>query len=262
MTQMQTQLNFKTAPGHQVLAAAGKKALRPGGLAATEQIFKWTNFQSGETVLELAASFGYSAIALAQRFNVRVVGVEKNPDSVARAQANVAAAGLTQQVEIIQGDIFHLEQISEQFDYVLAEAILTMQSDPGKSKILAGIRDRLKPGGQFLSHELRVGDTNPEAIRGDLSTTIRVNTAPLSTDGWISLVQQTGLTVENHESGSMSLLNPRRIVREEGLLTLLTIAWNMLTQPDLRQRIFSMRETFLRHGSNLGYIILTARKGA
>ena len=258
----QTQLNFKTAPGHQVLAAAGKKALRPGGLAATEQILKWTNFQSGETVLELAASFGYSAIALAQRFNVRVIGVEKNPDSVARAQANVAAAGLTQQVEIIQGDIFRLEQISEQFDYVLAEAILTMQSDAGKSKILAGICDRLKPGGQFLSHELRVGDTNPEAIRRDLSTTIRVNTAPLSTDGWISLVQQTGLTVENHESGSMSLLNPRRIVREEGLLTLLTIAWNMLTQPDLRQRIFSMRETFLRHGSNLGYIILTARKGA
>lgn len=141
----QNQLNFKTAPGHQVLAAAGKKTLRPGGVAATEQIFKWTNFQAGETVLELAASFGYSAIALAQRFNVRVVGVEKNPDSVARAQANVAAAGLSQQVEIIQGDIFHLEQISEQFDYVLAEAILAMQSDVGKSKILAGICDRLKP---------------------------------------------------------------------------------------------------------------------
>lgn len=258
----QTHLNFKTAPGHQVLAAAGKKALRPGGLAATEQIFKWTNFQAGETVLELAASFGYSAIALAQRFNVRVVGVEKNPDSVARAQANVAAAGLTQQVEIIQGDIFHLEQISEQFDYVLAEAILAMQSDVGKSKILAGICDRLKPNGQFLSHELRVGDTNTDAIRHDLSTAIRVNVAPLSTEGWINLAQQSGLTVENHESGLMGLLNPSRIIQEEGLGTFLTIAWNMLTQPDLRQRIFSMRETFMRHGNNLGYIVLTARKGA
>lgn len=28
---MTTTLNFATAPGHQVLAAAGKKILRPGG---------------------------------------------------------------------------------------------------------------------------------------------------------------------------------------------------------------------------------------
>ena len=135
MTQTSTPLNFKTAPGHQVLAAAGKKALRPGGYTATEQLFAWADFQPGETGLELAASVGYSAIALAQRNGVWVVGVEKNADSVARAQVNIAAAGLTGQGTIIQGDIFHLEQITGQFDYVVAEAILTMQSDAGKAKI-------------------------------------------------------------------------------------------------------------------------------
>ena len=35
---MTTTLNFATAPGHQVLAAAGKKILRPGGKVATEQL--------------------------------------------------------------------------------------------------------------------------------------------------------------------------------------------------------------------------------
>ena len=75
----QTQINFKSAPGHQVLAAAGKQALRPGGYSATEQLFAWANFQPGETVLELAASFGYSAIALAQRYGVRVVGIGEKP---------------------------------------------------------------------------------------------------------------------------------------------------------------------------------------
>ncbi|NJL88463.1 MAG: class I SAM-dependent methyltransferase [Coleofasciculaceae cyanobacterium SM2_1_6] len=260
MIQTQTQLNFKTAPGHQVLAAAGKKALRPGGYRATEQIFEWANFQPGETVLELAASFGYSAIALAQRYQVRVVGVEKNPDSVARAQANVAAAGLTQQVQIIQGDIFHLEKISEKFDYVLAEAILTMQSDVGKTKILAGIYDRLRSGGQFLSHELRVENPKAEIICRELSTTIRVNAVPLSKDGWVSLVEKARLKVENYQVGSMALLNPSRIAQEEGLPTLITIGWNMLTQPELRRRILAMRETFVRYSSDLGYVVLTARK--
>lgn len=36
----QTTINLQTAPGHQVLAAAGKKILRPGGKSATEQLFK------------------------------------------------------------------------------------------------------------------------------------------------------------------------------------------------------------------------------
>ncbi|MEM9769248.1 MAG: class I SAM-dependent methyltransferase [Cyanobacteria bacterium P01_D01_bin.71] len=255
-----TQINLKTAPGHQVLAAAGKQALRPGGYTATEQLFAWADFQPGETVLELAASFGYSAIALAQRYGVRVVGIEKNPESVARAQANVAAAGLSDQVTIIEGDIFQLEQVTDQFDYVLAEAILTMQSAANKAKILAGIRDRLKPNGQFLSHELRVSGPDPKAIHRDLSTTIRVNANPLSAEDWMTACQTGGLTVERHDAGPMTLLNPRRIAQEEGVSTLLTIGWNMLTRPVLRQRILSMRETFLRHGNDLGYVVLMARK--
>lgn len=256
----QTPINLKTAPGHQVLAAAGKQALRPGGYAATKQLFAWADFKSGETVLELAASFGYSAIALAKRYGVRVVGIEKNPNSVTRARANVTAAGLSEQVEILEGDIFHLEKITEKFDYVLAEAILTMQSAAGKAKILAGIRDRLKPNGQFLSHELCVSGPDADAIHRDLASTIRVNATPLSTKGWVDACQSAGFTVEHHNAGPMTLLNPRRIVQEEGIFTLFTMAWNMLTRPILRQRILAMRETFMRHSSELGYMALCARK--
>ncbi|MEO0538934.1 MAG: class I SAM-dependent methyltransferase [Cyanobacteria bacterium P01_A01_bin.123] len=258
----QTQLNFKTAPGHQILASAGKKILRPGGRAATEQLFDWANFQPGETVLELAASFGYSAIALAQRYQVRVVGVERNADSVARARANVAAVGLSKQVEIVEGDIFHLDRITGQFDYVLAEAILTMQSAAGKAKVLVGVGDRLKPNGQFLSHELLVSGPNMAAIYQDLADTIRVNATPLPVQDWIAACQQAGLTVQHHHTGPMSLLNPRRIAKEEGLSTLISMGWNMLTRPILRQRILSMRAIFQRHNNHLGYIALCAQNSS
>lgn len=255
-----TSLNLNTAPGHHVLAAAGKKTLRPGGQAATEMLIEWADLQPGETVLELAASFGYSAIALAQRYGVRVVGVEKNPDSVARARANVAAAGLSDRIEMIEGDIFHLERITEQFDYVLAEAILTMQSASGKAKILRGVGDRLKPGGQFLSHELWANGPNAASLHKELAATIRVNATPLSTDGWIDACQQAGLQVEHHHTGPMALLNPRRIAQEEGIGTLLRLGWNMLTRPVMRQRILDMRRVFTRHRDELGYIVFQARK--
>jgi predicted O-methyltransferase YrrM len=252
-------LNLQTAPGHQVLAKAGKKLLRPGGRAATEQLFAWANFQPGQTVLELASSFGDSAIALAKQYGVRVVGVEKNPESVARARANVAAAGLANQIEIVEGDIYHLDQLSEQFDYVLAEAILTMQSAAGKAKILAGVRDRLKPGGKFLSHELLTKQEDATLYR-DLAAAIRVNATPLSADHWIVICETAGLTIKQCQTGPMGLLNPLQMVRDEGLATVLRIVWNVVRNPTIRDRILQMRQVFQRHQNNLGYIAFYAER--
>jgi cyclopropane fatty-acyl-phospholipid synthase-like methyltransferase len=248
-------LNFQTASGHQVLAAAGKKYLRPGGRVATEQLFEWANFQPGETVLELASSFGYSAIALAKRYGVKVVGVEKNPDSVARARTNICAAGLEDRVEIIEGDIFHLEAIPGQFDYVLAEAILTMQSPPGKAKILAGIHNKLKLGGKFLSHEL-LARNKEDQIRTELAQVIRVNSTPLSEANWITACATAGLQVQKHQTGEMALLNLRRMFQDEGIVNTVRILVNVLTNEPIRKRLLEMRSVFQKYHHELGYIIL------
>ncbi|PSB24370.1 SAM-dependent methyltransferase [filamentous cyanobacterium Phorm 46] len=254
-----TTLNFKTAPGHEVLAAAGKKMLRPGGKVATEMLFEWADFQPDETVLELAASFGYSSIALAERFGVKVVGVEKNPDSVARARANVAAAGLSDRVEIVEGDIFHLDRISQEFDWVLAEAILTMQSPSGKAKILSGIGDRLKPGGKFLSHELLAKNRESE-IHKALSEVTRANSTPLSESGWIAVCKNAGLQVEKCQTGGMGLLNLRRMLDDEGFVGTARILWNVLSRSQIRDRILAMRRVFQKYQQDLGYIIICAQK--
>jgi len=255
---MRATLNFATAPGHQVLAAAGKRILRPGGKAATEQLFTWANFQPGETVLELAASFGESAIAIAKRFDVCVVGVEKNPGSVAKARENIKSAGLEHQIRIIEGDIFNLEQITEKFDYVLAEAILTMQSAKGKAKILSAIRAHLKPGGKFLSQEMLIRTNNSQVLKS-LSATIRVNANPLTLSEWETACQEAGLTLQQHQTGAMGLLNFSQMVRDEGLLGVVKITWNVLTHPNLRQRVLQMRRNFQEHRNYLNYIVFWAQ---
>lgn len=250
-------INVEIATGHQVMAAAGKKILRPGGKVATEQLFQWADFKPGETVLELASSFGYSAISLAKRYGVRVIGVEKNPESVARARANVQAVGLEDQIQIVEGDIFHLDQISEQFDYVLAEAILTMQSIQGKKKVLQGIYDRLKSGGKFLSHELLANDREEEIHRA-LAAVIRANSTPLSEMNWISMYDAAGLQVLQHQTGAMGLLNPARIIQDEGVFDAIKFFWNVLTQPNVRDRLRAIRRTFKQYEYELGYIVLCA----
>lgn len=253
----QTTQNLQKAPGHQILAAVGKKYLRPGGRSATEQLLTWADFQPNETVLELAASFGYSAITLAQRYGVKVIGIEKNPDSVQQARRNIQTAGLENQIEIIEGDIFHLEAISGQFDYVFAEAILSMQSNSGKAKILTGVANKLKPGGKFLSHEL-LAQAKEAEIHTDLAQAIRTNTTPISEAGWLELCENAGLQVQQSQIGAMGLLNPQQMITDEGLLNTLKIGWNIFTQPPLRQRVLQMRGVFQKYRNELGYIILCA----
>ncbi|OUL24428.1 SAM-dependent methyltransferase [Nostoc sp. RF31YmG] len=250
-------LNFPSTSGHKVLAAAGKKYLRPGGRIATKQLFQWANFNPGETVLELASSFGYSAISLAQRYHVKVLGIEKDSKSVAYALANIRAAGLENQIEIIEGDIFYLDHIPGKFDYVLAEAILTMQSPQGKAKLLTAIHNRLKPGGKFLSHEL-LARNKEEQIRADLAKVIRVNSTPLSENNWISNLATAGLKVQQHLTGPMNLLNLRQMLQDEGILNTIQIFWNIVTQEPIRKRVLEMHDVFHQYRNELGYIIMCA----
>jgi predicted O-methyltransferase YrrM len=251
--------NLETAPGHEVLATAGKTVLRPGGQQATQQLFRWANFQPSNTVLELASGLGTSAIALAKHYSVQVVGVERDPRRVAIANQRIQASGLADQVQILQGNIFELHTLTEQFDYVLAEAILTMQSPPGKAKILAGICDRLKPGGKFLSHELLVQDHEAE-IHHALAAAIRANATPLSLEHWIDTCEQARLHLQRHQAGPMRLLYPPALLQDEDIVNTLKIAWNILTQPKLRSRILAMQKVFQTYRKDLNYLIFTATK--
>jgi SAM-dependent methyltransferase len=171
----------------------------------------------------------------------------------------VQLAGLENQIEIIEGDIFHLEAISGQFDYVLAEAILSMQSASGKAKILQGISQKLKPGGKFLSHEL-LAQAKEDQIHRDLARVIRTNTTPTSQAGWLELCETAGLQVQHHQTGAMGLLSPQRMIADEGLGNTLKIGWKIFTHPPIRQRVLQMREVFQKYRHELGYIILCATK--
>jgi cyclopropane fatty-acyl-phospholipid synthase-like methyltransferase len=255
----QATLQFETASGYELLSAAGKTVLRPGGRKATEQLLDWANFTPGETVLELASGVGTSAIALAKQYNVTVTGIEKNPTHVAIAQARVKAAGLEGQVWIRQGDIFTLESITRQFDYVLAEAILTMQSPMGKAKILQAVSDRLKPGGKFLSHEVAVHHRETE-LHHVLSEIVRVNVTPLSPSGWITTLKDAGLKVDHQHVGRMHLLNPTAVIEDEGWANALWMGLNIALRPKMRSRIVAMYQTFQHHQHDLNYIILVSMK--
>lgn len=147
--------------------------------------------------------------------------------------------------------------ISGQFDYVFAEAILSMQSPVGKAKILQGIRNKLKPGGKFLSHELLVRN-HEEEVHRTLSQVIRMNVTPLSSENWSQACKNAALQIQQYQIGAMGLLNPVQMIQDEGVVDTARIVWNVLTRAPIRERVLQMRHTFKQHQQDLGYIALCA----
>ena len=58
----------------------------------------------------------------------------------------------------------------------------------------------------------------------------------------------------------MALLQPRRVIADEGLFGALRFARNVLTQPDARKRVLAMRNTFQRHRERLTAVAIVAVK--
>lgn len=103
---------------------------------------------NGGRVVDVHCGGGRWLIAMARRFPaLQLVGIEFEPDSVARARANVVAAGLAERIEIRHGDVSELGAAGA-FDLAYFQYALHQLPDPEQAIHLAW--SALRPGGRLL----------------------------------------------------------------------------------------------------------------
>jgi cyclopropane fatty-acyl-phospholipid synthase-like methyltransferase len=90
--------------GYTFLVSLGETRLRPGGVEATEWLFRQAHFTRDSKVLEVGCNMGTTAIELAKRFGCRVYAVDMDKESLATAQQNIARAGGDHQVFVMGAD--------------------------------------------------------------------------------------------------------------------------------------------------------------
>jgi caffeoyl-CoA O-methyltransferase len=117
--------------------------------------------QTGCEVLEVGAGRGYSTIWLAagvRHFGGRVVSLEIDREVAADWRRNVAAAGLENWAELVEGDALEtLGRIDDVFDVVFLDA-----AKKDYERLFELARPKLEPGGlvladNVLSHEEVLG---------------------------------------------------------------------------------------------------------
>jgi ubiquinone/menaquinone biosynthesis C-methylase UbiE len=142
---------------------------------------------------------------------------------------------------------------------VYGEAMLTMQGPEQKRRIVAEAFRLLKPGGRYGTHELSLTpDDLPASVQEDIShemsRNIHVGARPLSAHEWRELLTNTGFKIQPEAIAPMHLLEPRRLIRDEGFFRALKFVFNVLRTPDARKRVFSMRRMFRKHRQHLAAV--------
>jgi SAM-dependent methyltransferase len=103
---------------------------------------------AGGRVVDIHCGGGRWLIAMAQRFpSLELVGLEFEPDSVARAQGNVAAAGLAGRIEIRESDVTALDDAAG-FDLAYFQYALHQLADPVGA--LKAAWAAVRPGGRLM----------------------------------------------------------------------------------------------------------------
>ena len=253
--------NIEKMPGYQLLARMGKRVLRPGGRELTEELLAGIDIGQADHVVEFAPGMGATARLIFKRRPAGYVGVERDEHSAARFNATIGDNRYRCIASSAQ--ISNLDDASA--DVVVGEALLTMQSDDNKQRILDETYRILRPGGRYGIHELCL---QPEAldaetqseIRGDLSRSIRVGARPLTVSDWRNLVESAGFEIRLESTVAMALLEPRRMIADEGLLRTARIVFNILRNRRARRRVLTIRRTFRRHADHVGAIGIVAAK--
>lgn len=97
----------------------------------------------------------------------------------------------------------------------------------------------LRPGGRYAIHELALTPDNVAEeistdIRQALARAIKVNARPLTVAEWSRLLAEHGLRVDHVATAPRALLQPRRLVSDEGLFGPLRFAGNVIAHRDAR----------------------------
>ena len=255
------ELKAEKMPGHWLLARLGKRVLRPGGRQLTHRMIEALNIGPSDAVIEFAPGLGETARLALGRKPASYTAVERDKDAAAMVQKILR--GPEQRCVVGLAEETGLPDASATVVY--GEAMLSMQTPQQKSRIVREAHRLLKPGGRYGIHELclipdDLNESSKMEIQNELATVIHHGTRPLTSAEWQGLLEAEGFSVQTQAQAPMHLLEPWRIIQDEGMFGALRFAFNLLCNREARRRVLAMRRVFRKYRDNLAAVVFVGQK--
>jgi predicted O-methyltransferase YrrM len=248
-------------PGHWLLAKMGKRVLRPGGLQLTQRLLEVLEIGESDDVVEFAPGLGVTARLTLARNPATYLAVERDPSAAAIVRSYLTSVNQ----RCVVGTAAETGLPADSATVVYGEAMLSMQPAATKSRIVSEAARLLRQGGRYGIHELclvpdDVGVSVRDEIEHALSDEIHVGVRPLTRSEWRDTLRSAGFEVLTEQLAPMHLLEPRRLIQDEGLLRAMRFAWNVARHPQARTRVRAMRRLFRMYRNHLAATAIVAVK--
>lgn len=255
------QYDISKMPGHWFLARMGKKVLRPGGIGLTHKMIQALDIGKEDEVVELAPGTGATAALLFARQPASYIGVDQNTTIFQQLEQLTP----NEQYRFMQGNATRVQRPDQSASVVVGEALLTMQTEKVKQQIICEAARLLKPGGRYAIHEIGlfpddIPESRKQLIHKDLAAAIHVNARPLTTAEWKAMFHHAGFTIKHVFTAGMLLLEPGRLLADEGINGIAKMTWRILTSKGALKRTLTMRSTFRKHLKDMQAISIVAVK--
>lgn len=254
-------LQAEKMPGHWLLARLGKRVLRPGGRQLTCRMIEALNICPSDAVIEFAPGLGDTARLTLKRHPANYKAVERDKHAAALVQKFLQ--GPDQRCVVGLAENTGLPDASATVVY--GEAMLSMQTAQRKGDIVREAYRLLKPRGRYGIHELclipsDLTETTKQKIQNELSTVIHHGVRPLTIAEWQGLLESTGFSVQAQAQAPMHLLEPWRLIHDEGVFGALRFAFNLLRNREARRRVLAMRRVFSKYRDHLAAVVFVGQK--
>jgi SAM-dependent methyltransferase len=190
---------------------SGIEMLHPGGNALTQRTAELAALSAGMHVLDVSCGRGTQSVFYARHFQIKVTGIDISPKMVETARERVRLQGLTDHIQIDQGDSQNLPYPDDSFDAVINECAVGIPDDP--RRVLCEMRRVAKRDARIVIHESTWMKTLTRAAKDNIAE--RYGTTPLEREEWIDLMQEAGIRVEHVELEKWSRPEMFWAVRED-----------------------------------------------
>ncbi|MEZ4519327.1 MAG: methyltransferase domain-containing protein [Chloroflexota bacterium] len=225
-------LQTEKMPGHWLLARLGKRVLRPGGLELTRQMLDALAITNDDHVVEFAPGLGITAKLTLAQSPAAYTAVEADANASEMVQGYLTG----EQQRCVVGRAENTGLPDVEATVVYGEAMLTMQTPGNKTKIVREAKRLLQPGGRCGIHEMclvpdDLAEGTKQEISRAMSDAIHVGARPLTIGEWQTLLENEGFRIKTISTAPMHLLEPSRIIRDEGIGNTMRIMGNILRDP-------------------------------
>ncbi len=219
------------------------------------------DIRPSDEVVEFAPGLGATMRLVLELQPSSYTGVEENEAAAERIGSTLTSI----RHKCLVGSASRTALPDQSTTVVFGEAMLTMQGAAQKRQIVQEAARILKPGGRYGIHELcLVPDDLDESIKQEiqraLSESIHIGARPITARDWRALLDAEGFNPRSEMLRPMRLLEPTRLIQDEGVSGAFRFAWNLCHDIAGRQRVLAMRQIFAKYRPHLSALMLVAIK--